>query len=121
MPYEWIALTSLAAEHKVARAEAAEASRAASRAEAAMYALQDQLDRQALLIRSLLLLLDRRGLTNEDEFREILEEVDLSDGRRDGKYKPLASPKTCPQCNKANNKRAVVCIYCGSKLQHEVP
>lgn len=121
MPYEWIALGALAAKNKATAEAATQASRTAANAEAAIFELRDQVERQALLIRSLLLVLDRRGLTNEDDFREIMEEVDLSDGRRDGRYRPLGPLKDCPRCSKVNKKRAVVCLYCGTKLPQDVP
>lgn len=122
MYYDWIGAYGYAAygEAAAAGAAAAGAERAASRAESALLQLQDQIDRQALLIRSLLVLMDKKGMTNEAEFRQLLEEVDLSDGRRDGKYRPQQTPRSCPKCQKTNSKRAVVCMYCGAPLSHEM-
>jgi hypothetical protein len=96
---------------------AGEAGRAANRAENALARLEDALERQALIIRTLLTACERAGIFNEDQFRELVTEVDLSDGRLDGKYKPQMGPQGCPNCGKTNGKRAVKCMYCGAVLE----
>lgn len=94
-----------------------DATSAARRAENALGRLEDALDRQALVIRTLLTACEKAGLFNEQQFRELLNDVDLSDGRLDGKYKPQGGPRECPSCNKVNGKRAVTCMYCGVPLE----
>ena len=87
------------------------------RHEMALANVQEQLERQALVIRSLLEVCARKGLFTDPEFRQVLDEVDLSDGRRDGKLKPQGGPRVCPNCGKTNSRRAVGCMYCGEPLQ----
>ena len=99
-----------------AREDALDANQAARRAENATAFLKDALDRQALIIRSLLTMCERKGVFNEGEFREIMNEIDLSDGKLDGKFKQNAGPRGCPSCGKNNGKRAVTCMYCGAQL-----
>ncbi|MCB9933450.1 MAG: zinc ribbon domain-containing protein [Planctomycetes bacterium] len=96
---------------------AVDAASSARRAENALARLEDALDRQALIIRTLLSMCEAKGLFNEPEFRELMNEVDLSDGRLDGKFKPQAMPRSCPNCGKTNGKRAVTCMYCGAQLE----
>lgn len=96
---------------------ATDAASSARRAENALSRLEDALDRQALVIRTLLSFCEAKGLFNEAEFRELMNEVDLSDGRLDGKFKPQATPRSCPNCGKTNGKRAVTCMYCGEQLE----
>ena len=96
---------------------AVDAQNAATRAENALTNLQDGLDRQALVIRTLLTACEKAGLFNEAQFRELLDEVDISDGRLDGKFRPQPSPRDCPSCSKVNSKRAVSCMYCGAILE----
>ncbi|MCZ7604583.1 MAG: zinc ribbon domain-containing protein [Planctomycetota bacterium] len=96
---------------------ASDAASSARRAENVAARLEDALDRQALIIRTLLSMCEAKGLFNEPEFRELMNEVDLSDGRLDGKYKPQATPRSCPQCGKTNGRRAVTCMYCGAQLE----
>lgn len=94
-----------------------DAASSARRAENALGRLEDALDRQALIIRTLLSMCEAKGMFNEPEFRELMNEIDLSDGRLDGKYKPQATPRSCPNCGKTNGKRAVTCMYCGVQLE----
>ncbi|MCA8912981.1 MAG: zinc ribbon domain-containing protein [Planctomycetes bacterium] len=96
---------------------ASDANNAARRAENALARLEDALDRQALIIRTLLTACEKAGIFNEDQFRELVTEVDLSDGRLDGKYKPQQGPQGCPNCGKTNGKRAMKCMYCGAVLE----
>ncbi len=95
---------------------ASQAESAARRAENATARLEDQLQRQALIIRSLLEMCSKKGLFNTDEFRELVTEIDLSDGKLDGKYKPMAGPRNCPNCGKVNGKTAMTCMYCQAAL-----
>jgi hypothetical protein len=104
-------------DHSAARNAAIDAGSAANRAENALAHLQDALDRQALVIRTLLTACEKAGLYTEQQFRELLDEVDLSDGRLDGKFKPQPAPRECPSCSKVNSKRAVSCMYCGAILE----
>ena len=94
-----------------------DAESAARRAENTTARLEDALERQALIIRTLLEACSRKNLFTEDEFRELLTEIDLSDGRLDGKYKPQQGPQECTNCGKTNGKRAVTCMYCGTPLE----
>ena len=114
MYYGWVHgyYASQAAAHS-----ASDANQAANRAENALARLEDALDRQALIIRTLLTACEKAGIFNEDQFRALVTEVDLSDGRLDGKYKPQMGPQGCPQCGKTNGKRAVKCMYCGAVLE----
>lgn len=99
-----------------AREDALDANQSARRAENATAFLKDALDRQALIIRSLLTMCERKGIFKEEELREIMNEIDLSDGKLDGKFTPQAQPRSCPSCGKTNGKRAVSCMYCGAQL-----
>lgn len=117
MYYGWIHGYYSAQDANIARQSANDASSAARRAESAMARLEDALDRQALVIRTLLTACEKAGLFNEAQFKELMNDVDLSDGRLDGKYKPQAMPQSCPECGKTNGKRAVQCMYCGAQLE----
>jgi hypothetical protein len=115
MYYGWVANSY----HNARRANegAIDANNAARRAENALARLEDVADRQALVIRTLLTACEKAGLFNEQQFRELMNEVDLSDGRLDGKFKPQVAPRECPNCQKVNGKRAMTCMYCGAPLE----
>ncbi len=110
-PYYGAHVSSAAAE-----SAATDAASAARSARSMSERVGDALDRQALIIRTILTFCERKGLFKEDEFRELMNEIDLSDGHLDGKYRPQHGPQTCPSCGKTNGKRAVSCMYCGTQL-----
>lgn len=117
MYYGWIHGYTAREGANRASQSALDAKDAARRAENALARLEDAMDRQALIIRTLLSICEKKGLFNEPEFREFMNDVDLSDGRLDGKFKPQATPRACPACGKTNGKRAVTCMYCGVPLE----
>ena len=53
------------------------------------------------------------GLTEEVILHK-MEEIDLRDGRADGRIAP--KPAACPHCNRTNNGARSTCIYCGKGL-----
>ncbi|MEZ5990690.1 MAG: hypothetical protein R3F30_16560 [Planctomycetota bacterium] len=57
------------------------------------------------------LMAERVGVT-PDEFLAKVQEIDLRDGKRDGRSKPPA--RTCAACGKVMNRRHRQCLYCGA-------
>jgi len=60
------------------------------------------------------LLRDRTDLTEEDLEAKILE-VDLRDGRADGKMG--TRPLDCPSCGRKTNSTRSICMMCGAPLK----
>lgn len=73
----------------------------------------ERIDRLSLACQALWEVLEEKGLVSRSEFIAKIEEVDLRDGRLDGKN---SSPTVCPSCSKKNSSARLNCIYCGSKL-----
>jgi RNase P subunit RPR2 len=62
------------------------------------------------------LLRDRLGLS-EAELRRYVEQIDLLDGKKDGKA-PTPHEKTfCEGCNRSVIGTSAVCVYCGTPLK----
>ena len=78
--------------------------------------LENQLGRQNLLIQTLLVLLLEKGLFEEEEFLELLDEIDALDGKKDGAFTPKSTPKKCRSCGKTNSSRKRKCMWCGADL-----
>jgi hypothetical protein len=51
------------------------------------------------------------------ELNEKIREIDLRDGKLDGKLSLHA--KRCPQCQRDNSPKRAVCLYCGCALPAE--
>ncbi len=74
--------------------------------------LEDKIESLALACQSLWeLLRDNTDLT-EVELNAKIQEVDLRDGRQDGKLSRVVGD--CPSCGRKTSKRRHRCIYCGS-------
>ncbi|MCL5271235.1 MAG: hypothetical protein M1457_11965 [bacterium] len=74
--------------------------------------LNEKIERQNLLIQTLLMLLIEKKLIEEQEFRDWVKYVDSLDGARDGKVREPGTPITCPSCRRQSPRTAVKCIYC---------
>lgn len=105
----------------MAKASAAESSARGAKSEAmklwqSVRELDDELARHALVLQTLLRICERKGLFKDPEFIQLLEQVDMEDGVRDGKRKRAKGPKTCPDCGKNARPTAMTCIYCGAEF-----
>lgn len=73
--------------------------------------VDDRISHLALLCRAMFeLLQERTDITNDDLAKKI-EEIDLRDGRADGKMS--AQIKKCPTCGKTLSPKFNRCLYCG--------
>jgi hypothetical protein len=75
--------------------------------------LRDAVDRLALINRAMWELLSTRAGVSELDLIAKVEEVDLRDGKADGKLE--RNVRTCAQCQRTLHKRHLACLYCGAK------
>ncbi len=80
--------------------------------------LRDQVERLAMLNQALWELLSERFHLTEEELERKAQEVDLRDGKADGKM--TAHPLRCPQCGRVSNSRHKKCLYCGMLFEGSV-
>lgn len=81
--------------------------------------LEDRLEKQNLLIQTLLMILLEKKVIHEDEFKEWMIYVDELDGKRDGKLRENKSPVICPKCKRNNPPNRTACQYCGIEFPPE--
>ena len=75
--------------------------------------VEERLDYLTLINRALFeLLAERTGLT-EQELAAKITEIDLRDGKEDGKMTATAKP--CPACGSMISPRFNRCLFCGHK------
>lgn len=60
------------------------------------------------------LLRDRLGMTDQ-QVQERIKEIDLRDGKADGKISKMV--QSCPQCQRNNQASQSQCVYCGTELR----
>ena len=79
--------------------------------------LQRKVGQQNLIIQTLIAILLEKGVFTEDEFHEIIEEIDELDGKKDGALAEDKSPVTCKACGKNNSRTKDKCMWCGKALE----
>ncbi len=101
-----------------AAAEARDAMRAQSAQEAKfnvqkseLTELRDQVERLTLLNQALWELIRARLNVSDAELEQLAQEIDLRDGKQDGKL--TSHPLKCPNCGRVSNSRHRKCLYCG--------
>ncbi len=94
-----------------AQASADSASANASRAANAIHQLETRVDQLALLNMALFSLIQQHTNITEKDLEEKVREIDLADGRLDGKVR--VDPRECGGCGRTLSKRHARCLYCG--------
>lgn len=77
--------------------------------------LEQRIDRLSLVNEALWTLLRERVGVTDAELLERIREVDLSDGRLDGKVR--RKPVDCPGCKRTVSNRHDRCLYCGQDIE----
>ncbi|MGB0744852.1 MAG: hypothetical protein ACPGSB_10045 [Opitutales bacterium] len=77
--------------------------------------LQAQVDKLELIVEALWRQLKRHTELSDEDLVETISELDLEDGKYDGK-KETKSFRECPSCRRNINKNHTKCFYCGEVL-----
>ena len=77
--------------------------------------LQRDHERLKLVTAALWQLLKDRTQATDDDLRRYIEDVDLMDGRLDGKVRAPREVRECKGCQRRIVNSAVICLYCGEK------
>ena len=96
---------------------AAEAVGEARRARTATESLDARLDRMTLAFEAMWTLVHDKLQVSDEDFAARMNDLDLSDGRLDGKVRKSAV--TCPSCSRTISRRLPKCIYCGQAIVHD--
>jgi hypothetical protein len=94
---------------------AAAAKATADHAASQVEALQQKVDRLTLLNLALTELIQRRLGVSEADIIGLVEEIDLRDGRLDGRLDSKRAPEACAACGRKFHVRHDQCLYCGAR------
>lgn len=75
--------------------------------------LRAQVDRLQMICEGMWTLMKEKTGANEDELLRLIEEIDLRDGKVDGRASP--APVNCAMCGRVVSVRTSVCLFCGAK------
>jgi hypothetical protein len=87
--------------------------RAADQANSRIRDLEADVDRLRLACAAMWSLLKERCSVSDQEFADRLRDLDLRDGKLDGRMAPEAS--TCSKCGRVMSARHQRCMYCGAE------
>lgn len=80
--------------------------------------LADRVGRLELTVQGVYRVVEQQGFITDEQFRQLLVQVDLEDGREDGRVGPDRSEKApkCPSCERPINRKRTNCVFCGTEL-----
>jgi hypothetical protein len=74
--------------------------------------LRADVDRLQMICEAMWTIVKLRTGAAEEELAKLVEEIDLRDGKVDGKS--VKPPMACKMCGRAVSVRTSVCLYCGA-------
>ncbi len=77
--------------------------------------LEKRIETLSLLCRALVEELERSSGVSEDQIKARMLDIDLRDGKQDGKYDPKGTT-ICGGCGRTVAKRREGCMWCGARL-----
>jgi hypothetical protein len=77
--------------------------------------LSDKVDQLSLVCMAMCELLEDIGFKSS-ELESKIQEIDLRDGKLDGKFQP-ETEQQCQSCQRKTSVRHVSCLYCGGDLR----
>ena len=80
--------------------------------------LQARCDKALMVCEALWTILRDQLNLSEDDLIARVNEIDLSDGRLDGRAKKSGTVR-CPDCDRTISQRFANCIYCGTAIVHD--
>jgi hypothetical protein len=92
-----------------------DASQNSARIHSEVQRLEAKINTLALISQSMWELIREKTDLSEKDLAEKINEVDLRDGRKDGKM--TGKPITCPKCTRPTHSKVKVCMYCSTEFE----
>lgn len=79
--------------------------------------LEQQVERLTLATIAMIEIMQSRHGVTPEEFEAKVREIDLRDGKLDGRLQQqVRPPRNCPACGRPNGGLRTACLYCGAML-----
>jgi hypothetical protein len=103
------------AETDTAKTASQAASRAAAEVQSRNESIQFDIEKLFMITEALWnIFKDQCGYTDE-HLIQMIRDIDLCDGKLDGKVAKSTEPRTCTQCSRTIMRNQLRCIYCGAE------
>ena len=79
--------------------------------------LKLEIERLLMITESLWSILKEKYGYEDAELMDRIHEIDMRDGRLDGRVAPAGEAPVCPACNRPTARRRPICIYCGAPVE----
>jgi hypothetical protein len=90
------------------------ASRTASDVRTQNESIQFDVEKLFMITEALWEVLKHHHGYTDDQLSQMIQDIDLRDGKLDGKVAKSAERPTCTECGRTIIKRQVKCLYCGA-------
>jgi hypothetical protein len=90
------------------------AARTASEVRAQNEAIQFDVEKLLMITEALWLMMKQQHGYTDEQLVQMIQDIDLRDGKLDGKAGKSTETPTCPQCARPTNRRQSRCLYCGT-------
>lgn len=76
--------------------------------------IQFDIEKLFMITEALWTLLKKEHGYTDEHFAQLIQEIDLRDGKLDGKVAKSAERPKCPDCGRVIMRRQVRCLFCGT-------
>ncbi len=102
-----------------AELEAARARGAVDTMRTDLQSMRENIERLLMISEALWTMVrEQHGYTDDELLRRVVE-IDMRDGRLDGRVAPTP-PEKCPHCGRTLAKHKLVCIFCGKPVRQNL-
>ncbi|PCJ62161.1 MAG: hypothetical protein COA79_05590 [Planctomycetota bacterium] len=81
--------------------------------------LKAETERLLIITEALWKILKEEHGYNDEKLLQHIQDIDLKDGKLDGRVAKQGGPKPCPECQRPISSRHFNCLYCGAELTKE--
>jgi len=99
-----------------ARQSARDAESAARGAQSHVERLEGEIERLLMVCEALWTMVKEDSGRNDDHLVARIAEIDMRDGKLDGRVSTKDGPYECPECRRPIARKRAVCMYCGTAI-----